>query len=108
MAKIFISYTARDRTWAYWIGVTLREHGHVPFVHEWEIGPGENIPRWMDERIKAADRLLGVFTDTYANALYSSAERWAAYWNDPDGRKGFLVPVEEAKCLVSFVSHGSE
>ena len=97
VAKIFISYTAKDREWAQWIGVTLRDNGHVPFVHEWEIGPGENIPQWMDDRIKAADRLLGVFSDAYAQALHSSAERWAAYWNDPDGRKGFLVPVEVEK-----------
>ena len=97
MAKIFISYTARDQKWADWIGVTLRDNGHVPFVHAWEIAPGENIPRWMDERIKAADCLLAVFTDAYAGALYSSTERWAAYWNDPAGREGFLVPVEVEK-----------
>jgi TIR domain len=97
VAKIFISYTARDRKWADWIAVTLRDNGHVPFVHEWEIGAGGNIPRWMDERIKAADCLLAVFTDAYAGALYSSTERWAAYWNDPAGREGFLVPVEVEK-----------
>jgi hypothetical protein len=97
VAKIFISYTAGDRKWADWIGVTLRDNGHVPFVHEWEIGAGGNIPRWMDERIKAADCLLAVFTDAYAGALYSSTERWAAYWNDPAGREGFLVPVEVEK-----------
>ena len=27
---------------------------HEPFVHEWEIDAGENIPRRMDEEIKAA------------------------------------------------------
>lgn len=97
VAKIFISYAARDRNWAHWIGVTLRDSGHVPFVHEWEIGAGGNIPRWMDERIKAADFLLAVFTDAYAQALYSSSERWAAYWNDPTGRDGYLVPVEVEK-----------
>jgi hypothetical protein len=94
VAKIFISYNSKDRTWAQWIGVTLRDNGHGPFVHEWEIGAGENIPRWMDEKIKAADRLLGVFTDAYTKAIYSGAERAAAFWQDPQGRKGFLVPVE--------------
>jgi hypothetical protein len=77
LAKIFISYTTRDRAWAHWIGVTLRDNGFEPIVHEWEVGAGENIPRWMDERIKAADRLLGVFTDEYVQAVFSSAERWA-------------------------------
>lgn len=48
----------------------------------------------MDERLAASDLLLGVFSDDYIAALYSSTERWAAYWDDPVGRKGFLVPVE--------------
>jgi hypothetical protein len=47
--------------------------------------------------IAATDRVLGVFTDAYVQALYSSSERWAAYWDDPQGRKGFLVPVEVEK-----------
>jgi hypothetical protein len=92
--RFFISYTSRDREWAHWIGVTLRDNGFVPLVHEWEIGAGENIARWMDESLAAADRLIGVFTDAYAKALYSSSERWSGYWDDPMGRKGFLVPVE--------------
>jgi len=92
--KLFISYTSEDRAWAHWIGVTLRDNGFVPLVHEWEIGAGENIARWMDESLAASDRLLGVFSDACAQALYSSSERWSAYWDDPVGRKGFLVPVE--------------
>src|SRR5687768_5205460 len=95
--KIFISYTSSDRQWAHWIAWNLKEAGHEPFVHEWEIAAGENIPRWMEERIEQADRLLGVFSDAYCEALYSQSERWAAYWQDADGRKGFLVPVEVRK-----------
>jgi hypothetical protein len=95
--KIFISYTSRDREWGQWIGWHLLQAGHEPFVHEWEIGAGENIPRWMEDRLGQADRLLGVFSDAYCEALYSQSERWAAYWQDPGGRTGFLVPVEISK-----------
>lgn len=63
-------------------------------MHEWEVGPGENIAGWMDASIKASNRLLGVFTDEYTKALYSRAERWAGFWDDPDGRKGFFIPIE--------------
>jgi 8-oxo-dGTP pyrophosphatase MutT (NUDIX family) len=94
LEKIFVSYTARDRDWALWIGVTLRESGYQPLVHEWEVGAGGNIAQWMDESIAAADRMIGVFTDAYARAIYSSSERWAAYWHDPDDRIGFFVPIE--------------
>ncbi len=92
--KIFVSYTSTDRGWAHWIAWQLRKAGHLPIVHEWEIGPGENIARWMEERLGQADLLIGVFSDTYCKALYSQSERWAAFWQDPGGRNGFLVPVE--------------
>src|SRR5205823_4254370 len=87
--KLFISYSSSDREWAHWIGWNLREAGHEPFVHEWEIGAGENIPRWMEDRLQEADRLVGVFSDAYCTALYSQSERWAAHWQDPGGRQGF-------------------
>src|SRR5215204_2112981 len=67
--------------------------GHEPFVHEWEIGAGENIPAWMERRLGEADRLIGVFSEKYTEALFSKSERTAAYWDDPMGKRGFLTPV---------------
>jgi hypothetical protein len=93
-ARIFISYASRDRAWAHWIGVTLRDHGYQPLVHEWEIAAGENIARWMDEALATADHLLGVFTDEYARSLYASSDRFAAYWEGAPGTRKFLIPVE--------------
>lgn len=51
----------------------------------------------MEDRLTQANRLLGVFSDLYCEALYSQSESWAAYWQDPAGRSGFLVPVEVRK-----------
>ncbi len=95
--KIFVGYTSSDRDWAHWIGWQLREAGHEAFVHEWEIGAGENVPRWMEERLGEASALLGVFSDEYCKAIYSQSERWAAYWQDPGGRLSFLIPIEVKK-----------
>jgi TIR domain len=39
VADIFISYTANDRDWAFWIAKELAL-GHTPHVHEWEITGG--------------------------------------------------------------------
>jgi tetratricopeptide (TPR) repeat protein len=95
--KLFVSYTSADRGWAHWIGWQLKAAGHEAFLHEWEIGAGQNIPRWMEERIDQADHLIGVFSDKYSEAIFSRSERWAAYWDDPEGRVGFLIPVEVVK-----------
>jgi TIR domain len=53
--KIFVSYTNSDRKWANWIGWHLRDAGHEPFLHEWEVQAGENIARWMEERVQQAE-----------------------------------------------------
>jgi hypothetical protein len=96
--KIFLSYTSADRDWAMWIGVTLRDAGHEMAVYEWGIGAGEkNGLRWMERRLGAADRMIGVFSPAYIAAIHSNSERWAAYWLDPVGSNGFLVPIEVAK-----------
>jgi energy-coupling factor transporter ATP-binding protein EcfA2 len=92
--KIFISYTSSDKEWAQWIGWTLQEAGHEPFIYDWEIGAGENIAGWMEERLKQADLVIAVFSDPYCEAAFSQGERWAAYWNDPRRRNGFFVPIE--------------
>jgi tetratricopeptide (TPR) repeat protein len=93
--KIFVRYTSADRDWAHWIAWTLKEAGHEPFVHEWEIGAGVNIPDWMDARAEEADRVLGVFSDHYIDPVYSKSERTAAFWSDPIG--GRFIPVEVSR-----------
>src|SRR5216683_1228438 len=60
MADIFISYTASDRDWAFWIAKELEALGQTPHVHEWEIKGGEDIYAWMEERHDAADHVLCV------------------------------------------------
>ena len=87
--KIFVSYTSSDRDWAHWIGWQLSKAGHEVFVHDWEIGAGENIAGWMEDRFRQAQKLIGVFSDAYCKAAFSQSERWSAYWQDPRGRSRF-------------------
>jgi tetratricopeptide (TPR) repeat protein len=95
--KIFVSYTSADKDWAHWIAWTLKEAGYTPFVHEWEVPAGGNIPDWMERRVKQADHLIGVFSDRYIDPVYSKSERTAAFWKDPIGKEGFLIPVEVSR-----------
>ena len=95
--KIFVSYTSADKDWAHWIAWTLKEAGHTPFVHEWEVPAGGNIPDWMERRVKEADHLIGVFSDRYIDPVYSKSERTAAFWSDPIGNEGLLIPIEVSR-----------
>jgi hypothetical protein len=46
MADIFVSYTNSDRDWAFWLAAELKELGHTPHIHEWEIKGSESIYAW--------------------------------------------------------------
>ena len=78
--KIFVRYTSADRDWAHWIAWTLKEAGHEPFVHEWEIGAGREHPR-LDGRTRRRRRIACWASSPthYIDPVYSKSERTAAY-----------------------------
>src|ERR1700759_21259 len=43
VADIFVSYTSKDRDWAFWIGQELEKLGHVARIDAWELTGGDNI-----------------------------------------------------------------
>jgi hypothetical protein len=98
VANIFISYTASDRDWAFWIGQELDALGHTPRIHEWEISGGGDIARWMDERHDNADHILCVISKVYLTKPYSSWERRAAQWAAATDRPNFALPVFIEAC----------
>ncbi|MCF4130278.1 FxSxx-COOH system tetratricopeptide repeat protein [Methylobacterium sp. SyP6R] len=104
MADIFVSYTASDRDWAFWIGKQLEALGHIPYIHEWEITAGDDIYAWMEQRHDAADRVLCVVSDEYLKAPYSSLERRAAQWQAVTKRPGFVLFVAVKPCRFPTLS----
>ena len=100
-SDIFVSYTSTDRAWAHWIAHELAALGHIPHVHEWEIGKGENILGWMSARHGGADHVLCVMSDAYLKAGYSTLEREAAEWRAvEEKRPGFMLYVVVAPCVL--------
>jgi len=104
MADIFISYTAADRDWAFWIAKELDALGHIPHVHEWEIERGGDIYAWMEQRHDAADHVLCVVSDGYLKAPYSTLERNAALWQAASNRPGFVLFVAVQTCKLPTLS----
>ena len=109
MAEFFVSYTSKDRNWAFWIGQQLERLQHVARLHDWEIAAGGDIVRWMEERFKGADHILCVVSEAYLKAPYSSWERRAAQWATSKDRPNFALPVYIERCepspLLDIVKH---
>jgi hypothetical protein len=99
-ADIFISYTAADREWAFWIAKELEALGHTPRVYEWEIRGGEDIYAWMEARHDASDHVLCVVSDEYLKSPYSTLERNAALWQAARDRPGFVLVVVVKQCRL--------
>ena len=105
MSTIFVSYTSSDSKWAEWIAHELKALGHTPHVHAWEIGKGENILGWMQDRHAAADHVLCVVSEAYLNAGYSTWEREAAEWRAvEEKRPGFVLYVMVEPCALPGMS----
>jgi hypothetical protein len=100
VANIFISYTSSDRDWAFWIAEQLEALDHTPHIDELEIKGGDNIYRWMEQRLDDADRVLCVISDDYLKAPYATLERQAALWQAASKRPGFV--------LLARIMHGDE
>ena len=100
MANIFVSYTESDSQWADWIAIDLRGLGLTPYVHQWEIGSGDDIVASMENRHAAADHVLCVVSPEYWEAAYSRLEHNAALWRAVRERSSFLLYVVVKPCAV--------
>jgi tetratricopeptide (TPR) repeat protein len=89
-----------------WIATELLALGHKPYVHEWEIGAGDDIYAWMEARHDAADHVLCIVSDEYLKAPYSTLERDAALWQAAKNRPGFVLFVVVKPCrLPNLADH---
>ncbi|HME84626.1 MAG TPA: toll/interleukin-1 receptor domain-containing protein [Roseiarcus sp.] len=104
MADIFVSYTKSDRDWAFWIAEELKQLGHTPHIHEWEIKGGDDIYAWMEAHHDAAEHVLCVVSDDYLKAPYSTLERNAALWQAASNRPGFVLLVVVKQCRLPTLS----
>jgi TIR domain/Tetratricopeptide repeat len=91
----FISFNSADLEFAKAIDAALRAEGFSTFYHPRDLGPGGNIPIWMDEALMNSAQTLALYSPDYTKdkAVYSKAERYASFWQDPTGDKRKLIPV---------------
>jgi tetratricopeptide (TPR) repeat protein len=91
----FISFNGADLAYAEAIDAALRAAGFSTFYHPRDLPPGGNIPIWMDDALMNSAQTLALYSPAYTSdkAVYSKAERYASWWDDPDSKKRKLIPV---------------
>ena len=89
----FVSRTGADAAWAEWIAWQLEAHGYRVVIQDWDFGPGVNFVHKMHQASKNAERTIAVLSPRYFQSSFTEAEWTTAFYRDPDGEKGLLLPV---------------
>ncbi|MEO0989405.1 MAG: toll/interleukin-1 receptor domain-containing protein [Pseudomonadota bacterium] len=92
----FISYNSADAAHADAINAALRDAGYTTHYAGTDLPLGSNIAVWMDNALFTSTQVLALCSPDYfkPEAVYSEAERSAAFWADPVGAQQKLIPVE--------------
>src|SRR5688572_20237498 len=91
----FISFNSADEAYAAALDASLRTEGFTTFYHPRDLPPGGNIPMWMDDALMNSAQTLALYSPDYVKekAVYSRAERYATWWQDPGSDKRKLIPI---------------
>ncbi|WP_243407190.1 toll/interleukin-1 receptor domain-containing protein [Frankia canadensis] len=94
----FVSYTARDRSWAEWIAWQLESADFRVLVQAWDMVAGSNWTATMQDGIRYSTRTLAVCSNAYLESVFGEQEWQAAFAADPTGADRRLLPVRIEAC----------
>jgi hypothetical protein len=72
--KVFISYShdsTDHKKWVMNLATRLRNNGIDAIIDQWELGPGGDIPSFMEEYVKNSDYVIIVCTEEYVKKANS-------------------------------------
>lgn len=74
--KVFISYshdTQDHKKWVLDLATRLRNSGIDAIIDQWELGPGDDLPHFMETNLAGADRVLMICTERYVEKANSGS-----------------------------------
>ncbi|HUV37094.1 MAG TPA: FxSxx-COOH system tetratricopeptide repeat protein, partial [Patescibacteria group bacterium] len=98
MKDFFISYNKSDRQWAEWIAYELEENNYTTIIQAWDFRPGSNFVLDMQDALQEADRIIAILSPLYLASKFTASEWASAFSDDPDGKKGSLIPIRVKEC----------
>lgn len=74
--KAFLSYShdsLEHKKWVLDLATRLRNNGIESIIDQWALGPGDDLPHFMEQNLAKADRVLMVCTENYVKKANSGA-----------------------------------
>lgn len=68
--KVFVSYShdsQAHKKWVLELATRLRKVGVDAALDQWDLGPGDDIPHFMERNLASADRVIMVCTENYVD-----------------------------------------
>jgi hypothetical protein len=101
----FISFQSADKAFARRLAESIEAHpldGRKlkVFFSPWDIKPGDNIIKKLDESLDKTRFFLLILSPEALRADWPTAERAAAIYSDPSGRLGRVIPVLRRPCGI--------
>ena len=66
--KVFLSYShdsLEHKKWVLDLATRLRSNGVESVIDQWALGPGDDLPHFMEQNLATADRVLMICTESY-------------------------------------------
>lgn len=102
---IFLCHNGADKQWVQKLAESIENETYndgnlVVFFDDWDVIPGENMVLKLEYAMQRS-RFVGVILSKNSiNAEWPTMEWTMAVYNDPSGRRGFVVPIWLGDCEI--------
>jgi len=102
---LFLCHTGVDKDWVRELatrleGETFASRHLTVFFDEWEIRPGTNVVRLLENGVSKARFVGVVLSPEMLDAEWPTMEWTMAVYEDPSGRKGKVLPILKRNCDI--------
>jgi len=100
MAKVFLSYSSKNKNFVLKLDRNLRQLGHEPWLDEWEIKVGDCIVRKIEKGVSESDYIIVILTPYAVNSGWVEREWKAAYLNEIEKNRIIILPILLEECEI--------
>ena len=100
MARIFLSYTSKDKSFVRRLATSLKKLDHEVWLDEWEVRVGDSIVTKVEGAIERADFVVVVLSKNSTKSKWVETEWQSKYWDEIAKRKVMVLPVVVDNCSI--------
>lgn len=100
MTKVFISHSAKDKTFVRLLSDRLTQDGVQTWLDEKKIAPGDNIVERINAGIKNTDFFIVVLSKSSVNSKWVNFELSATRLNEISKNQNIIIPILIEDCEI--------